>query len=221
MIKREQKGFTLTEFVIAMAITAITGLAVAGVSMALSRAYAHSENFYQYLQCSRAGIRHTQEVFSEAKLITAADGDTTVLWHKDINDDAQINLSEIKLIDHDSENNEVAEYSIVFPDDMSPATRAALDENRDLSWAMDIPDVRNELLGHNYCQKKLLATDVTSFSVSCQTSPPRTRLVQMTFDVGRPEHSIKLRSAAMLRADRTAYVGISDGEYVLETSPTE
>ena len=70
-MKRRRKAFTLVEMVMAISITAITGLAVAGVTVALSNAHAHSETFYQSLRTGHFVMHRLQNGLRCARLVTA------------------------------------------------------------------------------------------------------------------------------------------------------
>ncbi|HOF18090.1 MAG TPA: prepilin-type N-terminal cleavage/methylation domain-containing protein [Phycisphaerae bacterium] len=216
-MRHDRKAFTLVEFLMAIAIMSVTALAVAGVSMALSSAYAQGENFYQYLQDSRAGTLSIQEAINNAKLVTAAGSNGLVLWTKDTNSDGAINLSELSVISLQSNDGEITQSRVVFPASMDATTRTALDESKTLDWATNLSAVQSAVATSPYKVETVLTSDVRSFTIRTPVNPPLTTLVQIEITLGDAKREFTVNSAASLRADCTDDVSVSKGEYVLTT----
>jgi prepilin-type N-terminal cleavage/methylation domain-containing protein len=213
-----RRGFTLLEMTIAMTITAVTGLSVAGVTMALGEANDHGQDFYQSVQTGRSAVMKIQAIVRGAKLVTASTGTSLVLWLEDANGDGQVNLSETVLLTFDAESGEIRFYRVAFPETMDQATRQALDVTKPLVDIMNISGVTDTITGNAYNDLTVLATDVTAFSVSVWPAVPLTRLVRFQLTVGTGSSAVTLRSAASTRAGATGYVQVVENEYVL-TSP--
>jgi len=200
----------------AMSITAVIGLTVAGVAIALSTAHAHSQDYYQSIQTNRSAVMQIQRSIRKTKLITATDGSSLVAWAGDTNANGLINLSELLLLSYDQASGELVEYRVVFPDSMDAQTRLALDVESTLATVMDPAAVEAMLTEDQYCQRLVIASAVKDFSVSAWPDVPLSRLVRFQLTVGQGQRDLTLRSAACMRADMIEAVGISDDQYVLD-----
>lgn len=220
-MKPRARAFTLTEYLMAMVVVAIIGAAVAGVAMALSTAYAHSQGFYQYMQNARISMLRIQNTARKAKLVTAATSQDAVFWTGDQNANGLINLSEVTILSYDAPAKQVKEYRVVFPASMDPMTRGALDGVVPLSTLITVPSANLLVKTNIYCQTFVLADDVMYFRLGARPLPPLSKMLTVDLTVGREDNNLQLRSACALRADATAYVGIgATGEYVLDKIPT-
>lgn len=207
-MRRAKSGFTLMELTIAMTITVITSLAVAGATVAISKAHAGSEDFYQSLQTGRYSMFKIQSTVQKAKLITFCSPSSILLWLDDTNNDGTGNMDELGFITHAA--NEVRFYRLAFP-----ANMVALNTTVPLSQAVSSTSLISQITASAYAPPTVLATDVTSVNFSATPSPPMATLVKITLTVGTGNEAMTLRSAAATRAGATGKVGISDGQYVL------
>jgi prepilin-type N-terminal cleavage/methylation domain-containing protein len=220
-MRRRNTGFTLAEFVMAMAIVAIIGAAVAGVATALSTAYAHSEDFYMDIQNGRMAMLRMQSTARKAKLVTACTPTTAVLWTGDTNGDGQINLSEISMLSYDAAGARLLEYRVVYPADMAPATRSALDVVVPLSTLTSVSATQDLLKTNVYVQTTVQADQVLDFRPGVKPAAPLSKIMTFDLKVGTSGNNLELRSACALRADATQYVSTSGpGVYVLNPIPT-
>jgi len=218
---RRTSAFTIAELLIALAITAVIGLTVAGVAMALSRSYQHSEQYYRYLQSGRVASIRLQGSLRKSRLVTASDASTLVLWAEDYNNDGQINVSEVLFVYYDHGARELIERSTVFPDSMSASVREMLDFTIPLSALSDPNVATGPPAYESYDSKRLLAAYVEDFQVFCTDAPPFTKLVKFCLKVGGDGQFVTMHGASRLRADRTEYVGEFGGEYVLYTTKVD
>ncbi|MFP4105656.1 MAG: type II secretion system protein J, partial [Phycisphaerae bacterium] len=179
MRERQQKkqGLTLAELVMAMAITTIIGLTVAGVASALSHAYAHSEDYFESLQTARVSSIRLQRTINSSLLITAVDSEGLVLWEYDSNGNGKINLSEICIIEYDSDTKKLRTGSIRYPAGMDPSVRDGLDMTVPLYRLTDRIEAKSLLSGESYYKEQPLATNVQGFSISGNRSAPMTTMV--------------------------------------------
>jgi prepilin-type N-terminal cleavage/methylation domain-containing protein len=104
MKRSNRRGFTLLELTMAIAITSVIALSVAGVSMGLSRAYANSEGYYQTSQNARSAMMGVQSLLRKAKLVLSVSDDGVVFWAQDVNGDGRINRSEVTTLIYDKES---------------------------------------------------------------------------------------------------------------------
>ncbi len=214
-IKHGGRGFTLAELVVSVAITAVIGSAVAGLAMALSTASEHGRDRYLSLQTARIAMLNVRGIIRKAKLVTACDGTTMVLWAEDANGNGKINRTEVVLVGRDSSLEQIRMHRIVFPDHLPEAAKAALDIELELEALTDLNAVLSLLEASLYDQITVLAGDVRSFKVSVSPAAPMTELVGLTITVGPAERAVTLRTAVHLPAEVTDRVGIADDEYVL------
>lgn len=208
-IKTAHRGFTVVEMVMAMAITAIVGLAVAGVSMTLSTGYAQSEDHYQAIQSSRASLMKIQSIVREAKLILASTNTAAAFWAADLNGDGKLNRKELVLVTYDSSTRELRQVTL------KSGTLSGSDDVLALSDVATVASVASRLAQDPWYESQLLATDVRSFIVSVSPDAPKATSLNISFTVGSDAQSITLRSTVVLRADKTANVGTSKGQWVL------
>ena len=220
---RNGRGFTLAELLMAMFITSIIAVAVAGVSMVLSTANAHSEDRYMAIESVRNTARKIQYDLQGALLITAAadDGSSLLYWAYDENQNGKINLTEMRLLRYEPVDKEVRRYQVVFPDTWSNALRDSQDTEFTLQRSLNLSTMTSHVADSTYSVGRLLAADVQDFqiSLSSSSSPPLATLVRIHQTAGRGGQALILRTAASLRADATRYVGVAEGIYVL-TMPT-
>jgi len=201
--------------VLALVITAVTGLAVAGVSMALSVASGHGEDSFRAVQAGRSAARRISNTVRKAKLVTAATADAVAIWAGDGNGNGRINLSEMTVVEHHAGDKELKEYKVVFPDTMDEPTRSALDVELSLSSVTDVAGAKQQLGSSAYCRTFILAADVHDFRVGASPAAPRTVLLWFELTVGRGRYELTVRSAAAPRASAVDSVGVSGDEYVL------
>ncbi len=214
-MRRQRKGLTLAELVMAIAVTAVIGLVISGVSVALTNAYASTQNFYKCLSSARSAMINIQAAIKDAKLVTLMGDGSMVLWTADMNSDGAINLSELTVLKRDSESNRINEYSISYPESFTKDMKKALDSKLTLAEAMQA-SIISTITNSQYAQTQTLAQDATAFSVSADVQAPLTTLVKIELAVAdETDEGVTLRSAASLRAPFTEYVGIADGEYVV------
>ena len=210
-------GLTIAELALAMAITALVGLSVTGVFMAMSTAQAHSDQHYLYAQTARCAARHVQVALRKAKLVTAADDTGLVLWARDSNGDGSINVSELLVFAYGSASGELEQVRIVFPESMPAETRAALDVGKSLASVTSVAGVQVMMQNDfpSYYVRELLADGVLELSRDLAPAPPLTRTVKLRIKVGKAKRNVVAYACATLRDDNTDRVGTASGEYVL------
>ena len=209
--RTKSKGFTLLEMTMAVTITAIIGLAVAGATIALSRAYQDTEEFYQSLQTARSAMLRIQRTVQGSKLITACPGTILVLWVDDTNGNGNINADEVLVLVFDTAAQEVRLCRKVFPDALKPALNVEVP----LYDLIDANAVLSNVSGSAYVQTIVLANDTTDFYATASPAPPLAKRVDLYLSVGTDKNVMALRSAATTRGPKTAQVQVVDSQYVL------
>jgi len=213
-MQRHGKALTVLELVIAMSITALIGLSVAGVFKVLSTAQADSSSTYQAAQGGRAAITRIAGYLQKARLITAIGPRRLLWWQRDDNGDGRINLTELMLLHYDDATDTLYTRRVELPDDMDEQTRMALDYRVPLMWALTDTGM-NMILDSVWRRETVEAEDVTAVEISLLPDCPDTRVVKLQLTLGSGENSLVLRSAASLRIDRTGDVAVVDGRYIL------
>jgi prepilin-type N-terminal cleavage/methylation domain-containing protein len=204
---RTAKAFTLPELMMALAIMAVTGLAVAGVSMALSDAYAHSQDFNDSIQTARYTLSQVQASVHKAKLITAVSTQSFVLWGNDANADGTINLDELQVYTYDPAAKTVTLRQVIFPATMAAATKAALNASITLAAANDMTGITRQVSQSPYVDTRVLANNVGSFKATASPAAPSSTMLSVCFAVGTAaDRQLTLRSSAGMRADVTSLV---------------
>ena len=217
--KEYRRAFTLMECVLALSITAITGLAAAGVSVALANAYERGQAHTESMHSARVVMSRITAMIRKAKLVAAASDDALVLWADDANLDGVINRDELSLLRYDDRNGRLEELKIILSDDMPYEIQVALNPEVSLSVAAQDPDATEVMLSRmpGYATR-VLATDVSELSFDVRPKAPMTTLVKIQSTHGQGDSSVSLSCAATLRAGKTDQVGISKGQYVLDVS---
>ena len=213
-MRHRGSGFTMAELAVVISIASVIGLAVVGVSTALSTAYAHSQDYYQCIQSGRAGMRRVQSLLRKAKLIPAVSDDSLVIWREDATEDGKINLDEITVLEYDASARAVRRRQVVFPDSMQQAVRDAMNVEIPLYSLTSFSEAAGWIRGA-YATSTEIVAGVESFEVSPMTAPPLSRLIRIELVTQEGPKQIRLRSAVTLRADRVESVGMSEDGYVL------
>jgi len=216
-MSNRSRGFTLAETVMALSITLVIGLALTGVTAALSNAQAHSENYYEHLHSTRAASNRLQATLRKARMVIAASPGGLLIWTHDDNDPGEINLSEILGVYRDPVRQRLVERSVVFPPGMSEELRRALDEDIELHEVIATHMVDGSMGGSSqYLVERPLANDVRGFRVYCDAPAPLTRMVRFSISVGDNANPVTLQGAGTLRAARIADIGQKkDGNFFL------
>lgn len=200
-----QCGFTLVEMVLAMALTAVVGLAAAGVSAALSNGYAMSQGNYETLQAGRVTVGNLHRTIRSAKLVTMAGSEGLVVWAADPNGNDLINISELRVIELDQANARLFCHRVNL-DGLDAGVRDALDAPVTLATAMAFQTIRSRVLSDVRCSTQSLADGVRSLTVSAIPACPQARTVSIEVLMSCQAVSQTLRSASTLRVDNTASV---------------
>lgn len=207
-------GFTLIELTLAIVITAVMGLSVAGVTLSLSNAHEHSGNTYRSVQAGRTIMRNVGSTIREAKLVTACNERTVVLWANDANRNGQINPSELLVLNYDPQLKQLQRIQWDLSG-ISAALRVAIDMPIPLYYVTNATLVKNYLINSHYTRTRLMAEDVSFARFYVDQAAPMTRSLGLETTITRDDQSLGFRSAVSTRAGYESYVGVSDGDYVL------
>ena len=216
--KPDRKAFTLPELLMAMAITAVVGLAVVTVTFALSNAQAHAGVRSDAIQSARAGMVRIEAVLRKCKLVTGGDGGSMVCWMGDRNDDGAINLDEIIVIRHLSGSRVVELRQVSFPDTLAPDIVTALNQSRTLAGAANtagVSSLMDQAIYNSYLMTVVLATEVEDLQIVPDAARPFSRLVLLRLTAGSAGRQITLTNSAVVRAPAVDSIEMVDGVPVL------
>ncbi|MGC9455170.1 MAG: PulJ/GspJ family protein [Phycisphaerae bacterium] len=209
---KARRGMTVAELVVSIAVLAVIGAAVAGLSFALSSAHAHSKGHYLHSQTARNGTFRLQRLIRSSVLVTASSETSMVLWTGDNNLDGYINRNEVVLVQWDQSSGELGVYSVALADDDPNNYRVKLKTYTDLTNA------RGDITIDPMVSYTPLAQGVTEFSLSCSPQPPLTKLVKFRIIAGPPrpqDRPAAVRSAAALSHNMADDVIWTGGEWRL------
>jgi len=96
--KRNKKGFTLVELLLALIITAIVTTAVATLAFALNSATDESDDTSRKQAYIRFAALKISDLVRQSKLVCYAGTDEIALWAGDTNNDEKINIDEVVYI---------------------------------------------------------------------------------------------------------------------------
>ncbi len=220
---QKNRGFTVAEMVLALAIVGMIGLSVTGVYMTLNTAQAHSDEYYTHLQTARGLVRTLDRSLRKARLVLARDADGIAVWTDDTDDDGLVNLSEITVFYYSSSDGTVVRSRVVFPDEMAETVRAPLDEQITLAEISTVTGLRTSMAekSPSYFTDVLLAENVLSFTSEVDSSAPLSTLVKASFAVGTAKRYAWGYAGGALRAPYVSRVGQVDGDYVLTVPAAE
>lgn len=204
---------------LAMSITTVIGLSLAGVSLALSNSYGHSQDYYSTMQSGRTTMHRMQDALRCAKLITGATDTSMIFWAQDDQDAnaGTINKSEIVMWYFDRSSSMIKQCKIVYPDSL----KASLNSNLTLSQVTITPSLNCIVTSDTYSKWTILATDVSDFHLVPDKAAPYTTYVKIDMTIRGADNTqpgTRILSAAQLRADSTGKVSLQNGTYVLDTT---
>jgi len=208
-----RRGFTLVETVLAISVTSVIALCVAGMAMGLSSAQKVTDGDYQAVQTNRVVMTRLASMLRQGLLVTDETASSLMLWEHDDKTNRQINLLELTILTWDDDAQELLRRRIVFPagwpawlqnllNIQIPVSTAQFD-----NWAMS-------WLLNRYGDDVVLAEGVEAFTVQVDSSAPETRMVSLTMTVARNERTVTLNRTAKLRADQTGRL-ITWGSFTL------
>ena len=220
-------ALTALELTISLAIISVIGLSAAGVTLVLSESHAQTESKYNNTQAGRGALAVMQKYINEARLVTAVEGNSIVLWHRDRNEDGKINLSELVMLTHDRELHVIKKVRVMFPAGMDPQTRAALDYELPLFKLTETIQVVEYIQRDSRSIEQVIVENVREFKAFADLPCPMTRMVRLYLIVGDTstnsageydsEDCLVLQTAAALRVDDTERVMTdAGGQYILD-----
>lgn len=206
---------TLVELLMALSITTLIGVAVAGMTMAASDAQRATDAQNDSLQAARSSLGRLEQLIRQARLISGGGSDHLALWVGDTNGDGQINADETLYLTYLAGQRVVRMKSVRFPLNMDPLYKLLLNEQVPLSLSGDVA-VLDTLTGSiTYVQESDVAVDVDYLEFKFDVAPPLTGAVTIAARFGQAPRTLSANSTMHLRAGATRDVVNDGGEYVL------
>ena len=208
---KRRRAFTLIEMVMAVAITAITGVCIAGASMALSTAYDSGQEYYECIQTGRVTMLRLEQMLRQSLLVTDTRLGSLWIWREDTDGNGQINLSELSTIVRDPRTQELVEVHYEVPDYFYDY---GFDDSIELHEATATQAVTFLQYYSSYVAMTVLAENVSYFEATVSPEAPLTKTVGVTLTIGQGGRELTIRTAVNLRADQTdrvAWVPYDDG----------
>ncbi len=121
-----QRGLTLVELLLSLAITGVIGAVVATLLFAVTRGTDARNDMRESLVRQQILDHRLQAALGASKAVLALGDNFIVLWHADARADGKPNLSELRRIERDTTGRIVA-YRGVLPANLTPEQQAAAD----------------------------------------------------------------------------------------------
>lgn len=116
--KRNKRGFTLVELMVALVVTSIVLAAVATLAFALGTVHDAADDTSKKQTQVRYATLRISELIRHCKLICSATGEDFAVWRADDNEDGQINISELIYIERGPDGNRLrlCDFPLSSPD---------------------------------------------------------------------------------------------------------
>jgi prepilin-type N-terminal cleavage/methylation domain-containing protein len=146
-IKKNRKGLTLVELLVALTVGSIIFAAVATLAYAMGNAQKSSEQLSRHQAQIRYATLRISELIRYAKLVSLS-GDDLAIWRADDNADNQVNPSELVYIETGTERNHI--YILEFPGAVSGSVTlsSVKDGSAKTSLVAAYDERRTEVLPH-------------------------------------------------------------------------
>jgi prepilin-type N-terminal cleavage/methylation domain-containing protein len=195
--RRDIKGFTLVELLVALVVTSVILSAVATLAFAMNTASnAGEDSAYRQAQLRQTTLR-LLDLIGGAKLVCAAPGDDLVVWRADTNGNEAIDVNEVVYVERGTDLDMLRLCSF-------ETTGSHLVTLSDLTAA----DTKSWLVSNYDEQLTVLMSGCSNVQFTCwrdSAGDPLTRARQVTISVDLVEdsavHHYEIDAALRARAD--------------------
>lgn len=186
-------GFTLTEMLIAAAVTALVATAATTMTVAVSNASSQTKDFRQIRTAGNFALANVSRTVCESRGIGEVTSNSIGLWLRDANNDDQVNLYECGIIRYDTTAKQLRfEYmqSATEPPPSTTVNNTTFKNTASLDAAMGTTD------------RKIViwADDVTQCTFTGYPNYTETRIAEIAFTIQTGGGSLDFRGAMSPKA---------------------
>jgi hypothetical protein len=122
-----RRGLTFLEFVLALAVTAMIGLAITGMMMAVTTGQRSRRDNRSFVIRTEALKSRLAAYLGPSRCILATDGTNLVLWLNDSRQGETVHASEVRWLIFNAVDGTLEVHYVSFPSDWTEVTRALED----------------------------------------------------------------------------------------------
>lgn len=199
--RRDRRGLTLLELILALSITAIIAAAIAGMMQTVTTGVmTRRGNREAMIRANAAQSRLAAYVTSSRSLLHVGDDDV-VLWLGDYRRSDSVHASEIRWVRFDADRSTIVVDFVDFPSEWSDVAIALEDGEYASNAAWD--SIRDQYAARGWVSTFTLVDEVASLQVETDTTYPLTaRHVSFSIEFTTEESVLPIISAATIREHR-------------------
>lgn len=160
--RRAQHGMTLLELLLAMAAVALIGMAIVSMLVAVSYGTSSSDELRTLAVRSKTLNNRIGAAVRGSKMILDQGDDYLILWTRDLNEDGEPSLLEIRRLQRDDPDSELINYEA---DPSATDTAYALTD--------DFDAITSALMGDADFPAELWSTGVTGLDMTLNDAAPQ------------------------------------------------
>lgn len=181
------RGLTLLELLLALAITAIVGLAMSTAMTATARGMTNAGDMRSALQRANVAYMRLRDFTTRSKALLQVDPNSGfVLWDNDENPGARVNLSEIRVFWYDAALGQMSVEWLTMPEGWTQEMKD--DYDQEFSPGQNFMAVMNDERALGNTQSEMITDGLAGWAVEFEGSDPqlesrfRVRLTVQTSD---------------------------------------
>ena len=158
------RALTLIEMLLALAGTAFVAVAMTMMLTAVTRGTGDATDLRSQVVRQKTVTNRVGAAVRGARMVLQSGDDYLILWVHDRRANTAPNLSEIRLIERDPTTNELASYTVEFPENWPEPAKAAADTT--FQFDDDFRTITSTLKGQPTFARELWSTDATSLALA-------------------------------------------------------
>lgn len=177
----KQRGLTLVELMLALAVTAIVSMAIAGMLGAVSTGVSSRRDARAVVVRAHAAAARLAAYIAPSRCILAVSGPNVTLWFNDARQSNTVHATELRWLIFDADAGELVVQYVQCPDGWSEAA-CNLDDD-EYPATSDWTSVLATYQGKGMIATRTLVDGLSSITVLTEQVNPRTSKV-MSYDLG-------------------------------------